>query len=180
MDVLLQRVGDQRQHLLVLVQQETGSQVPQALVCESRRGQQLDALYLTKVCPLAEGEQVQQLRNIVAPKRCGIAPSISISLSHFLVRAATQMVLSSGVVGGYAPDVVVVALLAEAGSDVGALLLDDSSLVGDGLGRSHVADELLHCGQVSMLAGGGAAGRDRDGTVGSLQELIVTRLVGAL
>lgn len=41
----------------------------------------------------------------------------------------------------------VIAVLPEASSDGGAFLLDDGSLVGDGLGRSYVADELLYCTQ---------------------------------
>lgn len=45
------------------------------------------------------------------------------------------------------PYAMVVALLAEAGSDRGALFLDDGSFVGNRLGRTHVADELLHCGR---------------------------------
>lgn len=44
-----------------------------------------------------------------------------------------------------APYVVIVTLLSEAGSNGGAFLLNDSSLVGDGLGRTNVADELLYC-----------------------------------
>jgi hypothetical protein len=52
---------------LVLVEKQTCSQMAQTFVCEPRRGQELDALYLAKVRPLAKGEQVQQLGNIVAP-----------------------------------------------------------------------------------------------------------------
>lgn len=44
-----------------------------------------------------------------------------------------------------APDIGVVALLAEACSDRGTLLLNDGTLVGNGLGGTHVADELLYC-----------------------------------
>jgi len=43
---------------LVLVQQQAGGQVAKALVGEPRRGEQLEALYLAKVCPLAEGKEV--------------------------------------------------------------------------------------------------------------------------
>lgn len=43
-----------------------------------------------------------------------------------------------------APYVVIVALLAEAGSNGSAFLLNDGSLVGNGLGRTYIADELLH------------------------------------
>lgn len=41
------------------------------------------------------------------------------------------------------PDVVITALLAEAGTNIGTLFLDYGTFVGDGLGCSHVADELL-------------------------------------
>ena len=43
------------------------------------------------------------------------------------------------------PQIGVVALLAKAGANGGALLLHDGALVGDGLGGPHVADELLDC-----------------------------------
>lgn len=43
------------------------------------------------------------------------------------------------------PYAMVVALLAETGSDRGALFLDDGSLVCNRLGRTHVADELFYC-----------------------------------
>jgi hypothetical protein len=42
-----------------------------------------------------------------------------------------------------AADIGVVALLAKAGTDGGALLLDDGALVGDGLCSADIADELL-------------------------------------
>ena len=42
------------------------------------------------------------------------------------------------------------ALFAEAGSDGSTLFLDDSSLIGNRLGRSDIADELFDCSQVSM------------------------------
>lgn len=47
--------------------------------------------------------------------------------------------------GRHAPNVVVVAILSEAGTNRSALLLDDGSLVGNGLGGPHVADELFDC-----------------------------------
>ena len=40
----------------------------------------------------------------------------------------------------------IVALLSEAGANGSALLLDDGSLIGDGLCGAHVADELLDWG----------------------------------
>lgn len=42
------------------------------------------------------------------------------------------------------PDIVVVALFSKAGSNCGALLLDDSTFVGDCLCCTHIADELLY------------------------------------
>jgi hypothetical protein len=49
---------------------------------------------------------------------------------------------------------VIVAVLSEAGSNGGALFLNDGSLVSNGLGRSHVADELLYyseCESVTLM-----------------------------
>ena len=43
------------------------------------------------------------------------------------------------------PDVVIMALLAEARANGCALLLDHGPLIGNGLGRPHVADKLLYC-----------------------------------
>jgi hypothetical protein len=92
---------------LVLVEQQHGAQVSEALVGEAWRGEQLEALDLAKVGALAEGEEVEQLGDVVAA------------------------------------DIGVVALLAEAGADGGALLLDDGTLIGDGLCSADIADELL-------------------------------------
>lgn len=44
------------------------------------------------------------------------------------------------------PDVVVAALFPETCSYGSALLLDDGALVGNGLGRPNISDELLYCG----------------------------------
>jgi len=49
------------------------------------------------------------------------------------------------------PYIRVVALLPEAGSDRCALLLHDSPLVGDCLGRSNIANELLDCESVQYV-----------------------------
>jgi hypothetical protein len=92
---------------LVLVEQQHGAQVAEALVGEAGGGEQLEALNLAKMGALAEGEEVEQLGDVVAA------------------------------------DIGVVALLAEAGTDGGALLLDDGALVGDGLCSADIADELL-------------------------------------
>lgn len=82
-----------------------------------------------------------------------------------------------------APDIGVVALLAEACSDRGTLLLDDGTLVGNGLGGTHVADELLYClrakgssaqaatrelrGRQGLGRGGRRTGTHRGGLCGS-------------
>lgn len=49
------------------------------------------------------------------------------------------------------PDIVVVALFSKAGPNRGALFLDDGSLVGNGLGRTYIADELLYCSMVESV-----------------------------
>lgn len=67
LDILLQGVGDERQDLLVLIEQQTRGQVSQTLVGEARGGQQLDTFNLTKVRSLAQREEVQKLGDIVAP-----------------------------------------------------------------------------------------------------------------
>ena len=85
------------------------------------------------------------------------------------------------------PDLVVSTLFLEARTDSCALLLDNGSFVGNGLGGAHVADELLHCtdGAMRVLASvglcqagyraaaiplkGSGARQDR----GSVRELIV-------
>lgn len=107
----------------------------ETLVGKARRGQQLQTLDLSKVCPLAEGEQVEELRNVVAPRDAWHV-SVQSCASH------CPRSIRSG--GPPIPDVVVVALLAEAGANGGALLLDHGALIGNGLGRPHVADELFY------------------------------------
>lgn len=48
----------------------------ETLVREPRRREELQTFYLTEVRPLAEGEEIQQLRNIIAPgKRAVLAKS---------------------------------------------------------------------------------------------------------
>ena len=63
----MERVGHQGQDLLVLVEQQHGAEVAQSLVRKARGGQQLQTLDLAKMCPLAQGEQIQQLGDIVSP-----------------------------------------------------------------------------------------------------------------
>lgn len=127
---LFQRVRDEGQDLLVLVQQQHGAQVAQALVGEARGSQQLETFYLAEVGSLAEGEEVKELGDIVPP----VAWSEDVD---------DEGSMCGGVVVAGIPQVGVVALFPEAGPDCGAFLLHDGPLVGDGLGRAHVADELL-------------------------------------
>ena len=140
--VLFERVGDQGQDFLVLVEEQAGREVSQALVGEARRGEQLETLDLTEMGALAQREEVEELGDIVPP------------------------------------DGMVVALFAEAGTDGGALLLDDGPLVGDGLCGAHVADELLDWVERCQLV---SAAEPRPRTTGrrlNLRELMVRCVVG--
>lgn len=65
-NILLYGVGDQRQDLLILVQQQTRGQVSETLVRKPARSQQLYTFDLTEMCPLPQGEEVEKLRDIVA------------------------------------------------------------------------------------------------------------------
>ena len=56
---------------MVLIEEQTGRQVSQALVGEARRGKELDAFYLAKMGSFAEGEEVKQLSYVVAPAYFG-------------------------------------------------------------------------------------------------------------
>lgn len=111
----------------------------ETLVGEPRGSEQLEAFYLTEMCPLTQGKEVQEFGDIVAPRADG----------HL-------------VLGGKGarwpgeenpPDVVIVGLFAEAGSYGRALLLDDSSLVGNGLCCSDAPNELLYCRDTTRSAG---------------------------
>lgn len=64
---LFQGIGDQGQDLLVFIQQKHGPQVPQSFVGESRRRQQLQTFDLAEMSSFSEGEQIQQLCNVVPP-----------------------------------------------------------------------------------------------------------------
>lgn len=57
--VLLERVGNQCQDFLILIQQQTCSQVSQTFVGESRGGEELQAFDLSKMGSLSKGEQVE-------------------------------------------------------------------------------------------------------------------------
>jgi hypothetical protein len=57
--LLLQRVCDQRQDLLILIQQQHGTQISQSLVREARRSEEFEAFDLTEVRSFAQGEEVE-------------------------------------------------------------------------------------------------------------------------
>lgn len=89
------------------------------------------------MCPLAEGEQVEELRDVVAPASRNESVSTS-SLSNRVTEGKHSKK------GQCRPYVRIVTLFAEACSYGGALFLDDGALVCDCLGGPNVADELLH------------------------------------
>jgi len=66
-DALLERVGDEGEDLLVLVEEEHDAEVPEALVGEAGRGDELEALDLAKVRRVAEHVDVEELGDIVVP-----------------------------------------------------------------------------------------------------------------
>ena len=66
-EVVLQTVRDQLVNLLVLVQQQHGSQVSDPLVGELGAGYQLGALQLTEVSRVAQHVNVEQLGHVPAP-----------------------------------------------------------------------------------------------------------------
>ena len=53
------------------------------------------------------------------------------------------------------PEIVIVALFSKASSNRGALFLDDGSFIGNGLGRTYVADELLYCCFIEKVVSAG-------------------------
>jgi hypothetical protein len=67
-DALLERVGDEREDLLVLVEQEHDAEVAEALVREARARDELQALDLPKVRGVAEHVDVQQLGDVRVPR----------------------------------------------------------------------------------------------------------------
>lgn len=62
---LLQRVRDEGQNLLVLVQQQHNSEVSQTFVGETRTGYKLEAFDLAKMRGIAQHMDVKQLRDVV-------------------------------------------------------------------------------------------------------------------
>lgn len=103
------------------------------LVRKSRGGQQLQAFDLSEVGSLAESEEVEKLRNVVS------------SNSNVSMRRNEPSDYDQELVLDNLPDVVVVAILSKAGANRSTLLLDDGSLVGNRLGRTHIANKLLYC-----------------------------------
>jgi len=62
--ILLERVGDQGEDLLVLVQQQHDAEVSEPLVSEARGGHELDALHLAELGRIAKHVDVQQLGHV--------------------------------------------------------------------------------------------------------------------
>ena len=65
--VVLERVGDHGEELLVLVEQEHNAEVAELLVGKARGRDQLEALDLAKVGGVAEHVDVEQLFNVGVP-----------------------------------------------------------------------------------------------------------------
>lgn len=63
--LLFQRVGHQRQDLLLLIKQQACSKMTKTLVRKSRRRKELQAFDLTEMGSLAQGEEVEEFRDIV-------------------------------------------------------------------------------------------------------------------
>lgn len=68
-DIPLERIRDQCEDALLLVKEETGGEVAQTLVGKARGGKQGYAFYLTEMCLLAQGEEIQQLGDVVSSAR---------------------------------------------------------------------------------------------------------------
>ena len=56
--LLLQRIRDECENFLVLVQQEHSPQVAKSLVCKARGRQKFETFYLAKMRPFAECEKI--------------------------------------------------------------------------------------------------------------------------
>ena len=65
LNALFQRVGDQREDLLTLVQQEHNPQVAKSLIGETRASHEFQALDLAKVGGGTQHVYVEELRDIV-------------------------------------------------------------------------------------------------------------------
>lgn len=65
--LLLERVCDKCQDLLVLIQQQHSPQIAQSLVRKARGCQELQTFDLSKMCPLAQGEEIEEFGDIVSP-----------------------------------------------------------------------------------------------------------------
>jgi hypothetical protein len=76
MFILFEGIRHQGQNLLVLIQQQHGSEITQALVGKAGRGEQLQTFNLTEMCPLSQCEEIQQFCNIVPPTPSSALQSI--------------------------------------------------------------------------------------------------------
>lgn len=68
-DLLLKRIGDQGQDLLVLVQQKHCAQISQSLVRKARRSQKLETFYLAKMRSFTQRKEIEEFGDIVAAAR---------------------------------------------------------------------------------------------------------------
>jgi hypothetical protein len=66
---LLQRIRYERQHLLVLVQEEHDAQISETFIAESRTGHELQTLDLAEMGRVAEHVNVQQFGDIVVSRK---------------------------------------------------------------------------------------------------------------
>jgi len=66
-NVLFQSVGHEHQHLRILVEKKHNAKVAEALVCEPRRGHELQTLHLPEVRRVPKHVNVQKLRKVIIP-----------------------------------------------------------------------------------------------------------------
>ena len=64
-DILLQRVRHQREHFLLLIQQEHNPQISEAFVSEARAGHEFETFHLAEMGLRAEHVDVKELGDIV-------------------------------------------------------------------------------------------------------------------
>jgi hypothetical protein len=68
LNALLQRVGDEREDLLALIQQEHNPQVTKSLIGETRASHEFQALDLAEVGGGTQHVYVEELRDIVVSR----------------------------------------------------------------------------------------------------------------
>lgn len=65
MSSLFQRVGDERQNLLILIQQQHDPQISQPLITESGGRYQFQTFYLTEMSRISEHVDIEEFGDIV-------------------------------------------------------------------------------------------------------------------